>query len=244
MATRQSSRNSAATQPAACPTSKIDRGPREKRPVVPLSILRTHWIKERRLCAVKAYLLATHSDAPAIRARHQTGMQSHGGPQLVAELPQSLKNATASKYFGLSNVRYGSLADILTSPRHVRLLTPNNGRCAPHPSQHFMSTRPSCLVPITDVLGSLAGQTQLQRRGEVPGVHRGLGSMTRPPCMKRAVAVASPQLRSQDRSRRCPLSTSRFARPNDLSDFSTARSLLTPSMVSENEAPLSFRPTL
>ena len=39
-------------------------------------------------------------------------MQSHGGPQLVAELPQSLKNATASKYFGLSNVRYGSLADI------------------------------------------------------------------------------------------------------------------------------------
>ena len=29
-------------------------------------------------------------------------MQSHGGPQLVAELPQSLKNATASKYFGLS----------------------------------------------------------------------------------------------------------------------------------------------
>ena len=112
MATRQSSRNSAATQPAACPTSKIDRGPREERPVVPLSILRTHWIKERRLCAVKAYLIATHSDAPAIRARHQTGMQSHGGPQLVAELPQSLKNATASKYFGLSNVRYGSLADI------------------------------------------------------------------------------------------------------------------------------------
>ena len=39
-------------------------------------------------------------------------MQSHEGPQLVAELPQSLKNATASKYFGLSNVRYGSLADI------------------------------------------------------------------------------------------------------------------------------------
>ena len=127
MATRQSSRNSAATQPAACPTSKIDRGPREERPVVPLSILRTHWIKERRLCAVKAYLLATHSDAPAIRARHQTGMQSHGGPQLVAELPQSLKNATASKYFGLSNVRYGSLADILTSRRHVRF-TPNYGR--------------------------------------------------------------------------------------------------------------------
>ena len=126
MATRQSSRNSAATQPAACPTSKIDRGPREERPVVPLSILRTHWIKERRLCAVKAYLIATHSDAPAIRARHQTGMQSHGGPQLVAELPQSLKNATASKYFGLSNVRYGSLADISERTRDVRF-TPESG---------------------------------------------------------------------------------------------------------------------
>src|SRR6476620_2319335 len=50
-------------QPAAYPRSKIDRGPREKRPVVQLSILHTHWIKERRLCAVKACLLATHSDA-------------------------------------------------------------------------------------------------------------------------------------------------------------------------------------
>ena len=49
-------------------------------------------------------------------------MQSHGGPQLVAELPQSLKNATASKYFGLSNVRYGSLADIGQPIRDVRFI--------------------------------------------------------------------------------------------------------------------------
>jgi hypothetical protein len=27
-------------------------------------------------------------------ARRQIAMQSHGGPELVAELPQSLKNAT------------------------------------------------------------------------------------------------------------------------------------------------------
>ena len=53
-------------------------------------------------------------------------MQSHGGPQLVAELPQSLKNATASKYFGLSNVRYGSLADIGERFRDVRF-TPKSG---------------------------------------------------------------------------------------------------------------------
>ena len=54
-AARQQSRNSADEQPTACPRSEIDRGLREKRPVVPLSILRTHWIKERRLCAVKAF---------------------------------------------------------------------------------------------------------------------------------------------------------------------------------------------
>jgi hypothetical protein len=33
------------------------------------------------------------------------------------------------------HVRFGSLADILTSPHHVRF-TPNNGRWAAHPSQH------------------------------------------------------------------------------------------------------------
>ena len=33
-------------------------------------------------------------------------------------------------------VRFGSLADVLTSPRHVRF-TPNYGRWAPHPSQHL-----------------------------------------------------------------------------------------------------------
>ena len=33
-------------------------------------------------------------------------------------------------------VRFGSLADILTSPHHVRF-TPNNGLWAAHPSQHL-----------------------------------------------------------------------------------------------------------
>jgi hypothetical protein len=41
---------------------------------------------------------------------------------------------------------YGSLAGIVTSPRHVRF-TPHNGRWTEHPSQHFgyafMSTRPN-----------------------------------------------------------------------------------------------------
>jgi hypothetical protein len=36
----------------------------------------------------------------------------------------------------VGKVRFGSLADILTSPRHVRF-TPNNGRWAAHPSQHL-----------------------------------------------------------------------------------------------------------
>ena len=35
-----------------------------------------------------------------------------------------------------SDVRFGSLADILISPRHDRF-TPNNGRWAAHPSQHL-----------------------------------------------------------------------------------------------------------
>ena len=44
-------------------------------------------------------------------------------------------------------VRYGSLADKVTSPGHVRF-TPNNGRWTTHPIQHFfgcafMSTRTS-----------------------------------------------------------------------------------------------------
>ena len=37
----------------------------------------------------------------------------------------------------MPNVRFGSLADILTSPRHVRF-TPNNGRWAAHPSQRLV----------------------------------------------------------------------------------------------------------
>src|SRR4029079_13970188 len=36
-----------------------------------------------------------------------------------------------------TDVRFRSLADILTSPRHVRF-TPNNGRWAPHPRQHLV----------------------------------------------------------------------------------------------------------
>ena len=36
----------------------------------------------------------------------------------------------------VTDVRFGSLADILISPRHIRL-TPNNGRWAAHPSQHL-----------------------------------------------------------------------------------------------------------
>src|SRR6476646_545367 len=65
-AVRQYPRNSANKQPVACPTIAIDRGPCAKRPVVPLSILRTHWINERRLCAAKACLLATSQTALAI----------------------------------------------------------------------------------------------------------------------------------------------------------------------------------
>ena len=43
------------------------------------------------------------------------------------------------------NVCYGSLADKVTSPRHVRF-TPNNGRWTAHPSQHFGCAFMSALV--------------------------------------------------------------------------------------------------
>jgi len=61
-------------------------------------------------------------------------------------------------------VRLGSLADKVTSPRHVRF-TPNNGRWTAHPSQHFgrcafMSTRP---IVIRGSYASYAPQ------GRVPG---------------------------------------------------------------------------
>ena len=36
---------------------------------------------------------------------------------MVAKTPQCLKNATASKYFGLSNPRYGSVADAKESAK-------------------------------------------------------------------------------------------------------------------------------
>jgi hypothetical protein len=54
-----------------------------------------------------------------------------------------------------ANVRFGSLADKVTSPRHVRF-TPNNGRWTAHPSQHFgcafMSTRPLIVrLPVPNV---------------------------------------------------------------------------------------------
>jgi len=72
-------------------------------------------------------------------------MQSHGGPELVAELPQSLKNQQRTErliQMVESNVRYGSKAD----PPHrtiLFLLCPRSG----HPStwdgrEGFMSTRP------------------------------------------------------------------------------------------------------
>ena len=41
-----------------------------------------------------------------------------------------------SAVYQVENVRFGSEADILTSPRHVRF-TPNSGRRAVHPSQHL-----------------------------------------------------------------------------------------------------------
>jgi hypothetical protein len=50
-AARQWSRNSETKQRTACPTVATGRGRRKRCPIVPLSILRTHWIKERRLCA-------------------------------------------------------------------------------------------------------------------------------------------------------------------------------------------------
>ena len=45
------------------------------------------------------------------------------------------------------NVRFGSLADILTSPRHVRF-TPNNGRWAAHPIKlgRFAATKKLRLI--------------------------------------------------------------------------------------------------
>jgi hypothetical protein len=50
-----------------------------------LSILSTHWIKERRLCAFKRLHFG----------KATMTMQSQDGLELVAELPQSRKNATA-----------------------------------------------------------------------------------------------------------------------------------------------------
>src|SRR6476646_8764438 len=94
-------------------------------------------------------------------------MQSHERPQLVAKLPQSLRNATASKYFGLGNVRYGSLADILTSPRHVRF-TPNNGRWAASKSGFcclFVSTRPRLKTRLLwKLIGSLNHRSEHRHR--------------------------------------------------------------------------------
>jgi hypothetical protein len=53
------------------------------------------------------------------------------------------------------NVRYGSLADILTSPRHVRF-TPNNGHWSAHPSQHLaVGLRVHALAPDNDGDGVL-----------------------------------------------------------------------------------------
>ena len=45
----------------------------------------------------------------------------------------------------ITHVRFGSLADMLTSPRHVRF-TPNNGRWATHPWLSVYA-RPRCFAP-------------------------------------------------------------------------------------------------
>src|SRR5262249_32864347 len=54
----------------------------------------------------------------------------------VISLLTSINRARAPVRDATTDVRFGSLADILTSPRHVRF-HPNNGRLAAHPSQHL-----------------------------------------------------------------------------------------------------------
>ena len=53
-----------------------------------------------------------------------------------ADQENAILCASAQRPYQVENVRFGSVADILTSPRHVRF-TPNNGRWAAHPSQHL-----------------------------------------------------------------------------------------------------------
>jgi hypothetical protein len=109
----------------ACPAITIDRGPCAKRPVVPLSILYTHWINELRLDAVKACSLAIQRRLHS--ARRQTAMQSHGYLELVAELPQWLKKQggiTANQGGIIANVgaaagqrgRQGPSASLVSKP--------------------------------------------------------------------------------------------------------------------------------
>ena len=57
---------------------------------------------------------------------------------IIIDYPEK-RNALSNQLVELlsqANDRFGSLADIRTSPRHVRF-TPNNGRWAAHPSQHL-----------------------------------------------------------------------------------------------------------
>ena len=65
---------------------------------------------------------------------------------IIAISPRSVPAASADRLclalaarnrgLGARNVRFGSLADKVTSPRHVRFTT-NNGRSTAHPNQHF-----------------------------------------------------------------------------------------------------------
>src|SRR5262245_2662003 len=92
-AVRQYPRNFENKKPVACPAIAIDLGSCAKRPVVPLSILCTHWINELWLRAVKACSLAIRRRLHS--TRRQTAMQSHGYSELVAELPQWRKKQEA-----------------------------------------------------------------------------------------------------------------------------------------------------
>ena len=67
-------------------------------------------------------------------------MRSKEGQEAGGTLQPQKKRSRSIAGF---HVRFGSLADILISPCHVRF-TPNNGRWAAHPSQHFWAVAASC----------------------------------------------------------------------------------------------------
>ena len=94
----------------------------------------------RRACAITVTLFATGAALSvlliAAYSRPFTGEISVTPELLKQVIATEAKEeyqplVAASRY-----VPFGSLADILISPRHVRF-TPNNGRWAAHPSQHL-----------------------------------------------------------------------------------------------------------